>query len=70
MIGILVAIAILAIFLGLLHLRRNHLPVDAAELQMRADSPCMVQAIERGTRGWRQAITYAQLDTLRASCGE
>ncbi|MHB1669534.1 MAG: hypothetical protein ACYCSR_11230 [Thiomonas sp.] len=70
LIGMLVAIAILAIFLGLLRLRRNQLPVDVAELQMRADSPCMVQAIDQGTQGGRQAITYAQLDALRTRCGD
>ena len=69
LIGIFAAILILLLFLGLLRLRRNHLPVDAAELQMSADSACMAQAIHQATAGGR-AITYAQLDALKARCGE
>ncbi|SBP89711.1 conserved hypothetical protein [Thiomonas delicata] len=43
--------------------------MDAAELQMSANSACMAQAIHQATEGGR-AITYAQLDALKARCGE
>ena len=36
---------------------------------MSADSACMAQVINHATAGGR-AITYAQLDALKAQCGE
>ena len=65
--GVVLGLAVLAIVLTLLHLRRNGLPVDAGELQMSATSPCMVQAI-RAADG--RTITYAELDRMKARCGE
>ncbi|MDE2252786.1 MAG: hypothetical protein KGL42_00705 [Betaproteobacteria bacterium] len=69
LIGILVGILALVIVLGLLRWRRDGLPVDPAELQMSASSPCMVQAINAATAGGKP-ITYSQLDTLKARCGQ
>lgn len=64
LIGVAVAAAALAAFLFALHLRRNELPVDPAELQLAADSPCMVHAL--GTLD--HTPTYAELDRIKASC--
>ena len=69
LIGIGVGVLVLALILGLLRLRRDSLPVDAAELQMSASTPCMQQAITKATAGGKP-ITYSQLDTLKTRCGE
>lgn len=66
LIAALVATAVLALALLGLHLRRNGLPVDPSEMQMAADSPCMVQALRDAPPG----LTYGQLDGLKARCGE
>lgn len=63
--GIGLALIVLGVVLGLLHLRRNGLPVDPPELQMAATSPCMVQAIT-AMRG--KTITYGDLDRMQARC--
>ncbi len=63
--GVALALVVLGIVLGLLHLRRNGLPVDPPELQMAATSPCMVQAIT-AMRG--KTITYGTLDHMQARC--
>ena len=65
--GIVLGVAVLALMLTLLHLRRNGLPVDPGELQLSATSPCMVQAI-RAASG--RTITYAELDRMKARCGD
>ena len=69
LIGIGVGILVLALILGLLRLRRDSLPVDVAELQMSASTPCMQQAIAKATVGGKP-ITYSQLDSLKTRCGE
>ncbi len=69
LIGIGVGILVLAIILGLLRWRRDGLPVDPAELQMSATTPCMVQAINAAAVAGR-SITYSQLDKLKSKCGQ
>jgi heme A synthase len=69
LIGIGVGILVLVIILGLLRWRRDGLPVDPAELQMYASTPCMVQAITAATASGK-AISYSQLDKLKDQCGQ
>lgn len=66
LLGVALAIAVLALMAALLHWRRNGLTVDPSELQMRADSPCMVDGI-RAAGG--RSITYADLDRIERQCG-
>ena len=65
--GMLLGLVVLAVVLGLLHLRRDGLPVDPGELQMSATSPCMVQAIRSASR--HTTITYGDLDRMKRQCG-
>ena len=67
LLGVVLGLAVLAVVLTLLHLRRNGLPVDPGELQMSATSPCMVQAIRAAGD---HTITYAELDHMKARCGD
>ena len=69
LIGIGVGVLVLIIILGLLRWRRDGLPVDPAELEMSASTPCMVQAIDAATVGGKP-ITYSQLDKLKAQCAQ
>ncbi len=68
LLGVLLGLAVLAVVLLLLHMRRDGLPVDPGELQMSATSPCMVQAIRAAAK--RGTITYSELDRLKRQCGE
>ena len=66
--GVLLGALAIGVLLWLLHLRRNGLPVDPAELELSATSPCMIQAI-RQAQGGGHTITYAELDGLKRRCG-
>ena len=68
LLGILLGVLVIAAVLGLLRLRRDHTPVDPAELSLSTTSSCMEQAIQQASSGGH-IITYGELDDLKRRCG-
>ncbi|MDE2120352.1 MAG: hypothetical protein KGJ64_06650 [Betaproteobacteria bacterium] len=68
LLGVLLGLLAIAIVLGLLRLRRDHTPVDPAELSLSTTSSCMAQAIQQASEGGH-VITYGELDALKRRCG-
>ncbi|MGE0073129.1 MAG: hypothetical protein AB7S55_08725 [Thiomonas sp.] len=69
LLGVLIGIAVLAAIFGLLRQRLVNEPVDAAQLQLANDSPCMHAGLKALAAGGKP-ITYGQLDRLKKQCGE
>jgi hypothetical protein len=69
LIGILIAAAVLVGIFSLLRARLVNEPVDAPQLQLASDSPCMSAGIKT-LAGSGKPITYGQLDALKKQCGE
>ncbi len=68
LLGVLIGLVVIGIMLGLLRLRRDHMPVDPAELSLSTTSSCMAQAIQQASAGGH-VITYGELDALKRRCG-
>lgn len=69
LIGILIAAAVLVGIFSLLRARLVNEPVDAPQLQLASDSPCMNAGIKTLAASGKP-ITYGQLDALKKQCGE
>lgn len=69
LIGILIAVAVLVGIFSLLRARLVNEPVDAPQLQLASDSPCMIAGIKTLAASGKP-ITYGQLDALKKQCGE
>ncbi|WP_079418360.1 hypothetical protein [Thiomonas intermedia] len=69
LLGIVIAIAVLVGIFSLLRGRLVNQPVDAPQLQLANDSPCMADGI-KALAASGKAITYGQLGNLKKQCGE
>lgn len=69
LLGILIAIVVLVGIFGLLRHRLVNEPVDAPQLQLANDSPCMNDGL-KALAASGKPITYGQLGTLKKQCGE
>jgi hypothetical protein len=69
LLGILIGIAVLVGIFTLLRDRLVNSPVDAPQLQLANDSPCMSDGL-KALAASGKPITYGQLGTLKKQCGE
>lgn len=69
LLGILIGIAVLVGIFTLLRDRLVNSPVDAPQLQLANDSPCMNDGL-KALAASGKPITYGQLGTLKKQCGE
>ncbi|MEW6561232.1 MAG: hypothetical protein AB1412_13690 [Pseudomonadota bacterium] len=69
LLGIVIAIVVLVGIFSLLRERLVNRPVDAPQLQLANDSPCMADGI-KALAASGKAITYGQLGKLKKQCGE
>ena len=69
LLGIVIAIVVLVGIFTLLRDRLVNQPVDAPQLQLANDSPCMADGI-KALADSGKAITYGQLGNLKKQCGE
>lgn len=69
LLGIAIAIAVLVGIFSLLRERLVNEPVDAPQLQLANDSPCMRDGL-KALAASGKPITYGQLGTLKHQCGE
>lgn len=69
LLGIVIAIVVLVGIFTLLRDRLVNQPVDAPQLQLANDSPCMADGI-KALAASGKAITYGQLGNLKKQCGE
>ena len=69
LLGILLGIVVLVGIFSLLRGRLVNEPVDAPQLQMANDSPCMADGL-KALAASGKPITYGQLGDLKKQCGE
>lgn len=69
LLGILLGIVVLVGIFSLLRGRLVNEPVDAPQLQMANDSPCMADGL-KALAASGKPITYGQLNHLKKQCGE
>jgi len=69
LLGILIGIAVLVGIFSLLRERLVNRPVDAPQLQLANDSPCMNDGL-KALAASGKPVTYGQLGALKKQCGE
>ncbi len=69
LLGIVLAIVVLVGIFSLLRGRLVSEPVDAPQLQLANDSPCMADGL-KALAASGKPITYGQLGALKKQCGE
>jgi hypothetical protein len=69
LLGIVIGIVVLVGIFSLLRERLVNEPVDAPQLQLANDSPCMREGL-KALAASGKPVTYGQLGTLKHQCGE
>ncbi len=69
LLGILIGIVVLVSIFSLLRERLVNRPVDAPQLQLANDSPCMNAGL-KALAASGKPVTYGQLGALKHQCGE
>ena len=69
LLGIVLAIVVLVGIFSLLRGRLVSEPVDAPQLQLANDSPCMADGL-KALNASGKTITYGELNHLKRQCGE
>lgn len=69
LLGVVLGIVVLVGIFSLLRHRLENQPVDAPQLQLANDSPCMHAGLQALAKSGKP-ITYGELNALRRQCGE
>lgn len=69
LLGVIIAIVVLVGIFSLLRARLVNQPVDAPQLQLANDSPCMRAGLKTLSVSGKP-ITYGELNALKRQCGE
>jgi hypothetical protein len=69
LLGVVLGIVVLVGIFSLLRHRLDNEPVDAPQLQLANDSPCMHAGLQALAKSGKP-ITYGELNALRRQCGE